>query len=98
MPLYIYNSVVTYQHIGNSTSASEPRNAKKIAVNKVSEADVSMFGPELYFSMYKCCFFACFCASQRQQRLKTELTLAVTDGPVANHWTDRDHICHTYVD
>ena len=35
--------------------------------------------------------------SQRQQRLTTELTLAVTDGPVANHCTDHDqtntHVC-----
>ena len=44
------------------------------------------------------CFFKCFCASRRQLRLKTELTLAVTDGPVANHWTDRGKIWHTYAD
>ena len=29
-------------------------------------------------------FLACFCSSQRQQRLKTELALAVTDSPVAS--------------
>ena len=88
----IYNSVVTCQHITINTSASEPRKATKIAVKKDSDVVVSMFGQELPFSMYKCCFLACFCASQRQQRLETELTLAVTDGPVANHWTDRDQI------
>ena len=44
-----------------------------------------MFGPELSFSMYKCYFLACFCSSRRVQRLSTELILAVTDGPVANH-------------
>ena len=43
----IYNSVVTCRHISISTSASEPRNAKEIAVKKVSDVDVSMFGPEL---------------------------------------------------
>ena len=48
--------------------------------------------------MYKCWFLACFCASQRQQRLKTELTIADTDCPVANHWTDRDQIWNTYAD
>ena len=48
--------------------------------------------------MYKCCFLACFCASQHQQRQKTELILAVTDSPVANHWPDRDQIWHTYSD
>ena len=29
--------------------------------------------------MYKCCFLACFCASQRVQRLRAELILAVID-------------------
>ena len=88
----IYNSVVTCRHITSNTSASAPRNTTKIAVKKVSDVDVSMVRPELLFSMYKCCFLACFCASQRQQRLRTELTLAVPDGPVASHWTDRDQI------
>ena len=40
-------SVVTCRHITISTSASEPRNANKIDVKKVSDVDVSMFGPEL---------------------------------------------------
>ena len=79
-----YNSVLTcWQTIINST-ASAPPNATKIAVKQVSGANVIMFGPELYFSTYKCCFMACFCASQRVQRLRAELILAVTDGPVAN--------------
>ena len=43
----IYNSVVTFRNITISTSASEPRNAKEIAVKKVSDVDVSMFGLEL---------------------------------------------------
>ena len=41
------NSVVTCRHITNNTSASEPRSAKKVAVKKVSDVDVSIFGPEL---------------------------------------------------
>ena len=45
--IYKYNSVVTCRHITISTSASKPRNAKKIAVKKGSDVDVSMFGPEL---------------------------------------------------
>ena len=45
--IYIYNPVVTCRHITISTSASEARNAKKIAAKKVSDIDVSMFGPEL---------------------------------------------------
>ena len=92
---YIFSDLysdVTRRHITISTSASEPRNAKKIAVKKVCDVDVSMYEPELSFSVYKGCFLACLCANQRQQRLNTELTLAVTDGPVANHWTDRDQI------
>ena len=44
--LYI-NSVATRRHITISTSASEPLNAKKIAVKEVSDVDVSMFGTEL---------------------------------------------------
>ena len=40
-------AVVTCRHITISTSVSEPRNAKKIAVKKGSDVDVSMFGPEL---------------------------------------------------
>ena len=45
--IYIYNSVLTCrQHIINS-SASAPPNATKIAVKKVSDVDVCMFGPEL---------------------------------------------------
>ena len=45
--IYIYNSVLTCrQHIINS-SASVPPNATKIAVKKVSDVDVCMFGPEL---------------------------------------------------
>ena len=42
-PSYLYNSVATCRHITISTSASEPRNAKKSSV----KIDVSMFGPEL---------------------------------------------------
>ena len=45
--IYIYNSVLTCrQHIINS-SASVPPNATKIAVKKVSDVVVCMFGPEL---------------------------------------------------
>ena len=45
--IYIYNSVLTCrQHIINS-SASAPPNATKIAVKKVSDVVVCMFGPKL---------------------------------------------------
>ena len=44
--LYLYNSVITCrQHINSSASA--PPNATKIAVKKVSDVDICMFGPEL---------------------------------------------------
>ena len=44
--IYIYNSVLTCrQHIINS-SASAPPNVTKIAVKKVSDVVVCMFGPE----------------------------------------------------
>ena len=51
-------------------------NGTKIAVMKVSQGGVVIFGPELLFLMYKFCFLACFCASQCAQRLRAELTLA----------------------
>ena len=41
----LYNSVLTCRHINSSASA--PLNATKIAVKKVSDVDVCMFGPEL---------------------------------------------------
>ena len=72
--IYIYNSVLTCrQHIINS-SESAPPNATKIAVKKVSDVDVCMFGPELQLSMHTCCFLACFCARQRARWLRAELT------------------------
>ena len=40
-----------------------------------------MFGPELLFSMHKCCF-CCFCTRQRAQRLRAELTCAAVNGPM----------------
>ena len=45
--IYIYNSVLTCrQHIINSF-ASAPPNPMKMAVKKVSDVVVCMFGPEL---------------------------------------------------
>ena len=43
----IYNSVVTMRHNSIISSASVPLNAKKVAVKKDIEVDLSMFGPEL---------------------------------------------------
>ena len=78
---YIIQSLLSCRHITINTTASTRLNANKIAVKNDSDVDISMFGPELSFSVYKCRFLACLCASQRQQRLRSELTLAVTDGP-----------------
>ena len=61
-------------------------NATKIAVKKVSDFDVCMFGLELQFVMYKCCFLACFCA---------ELTLAQIREKLPNCWADWHQIWHT---
>ena len=69
-------------------------NATTIAVMEVSHGRVVMFGPELLFSMYKCCFFACFCARQRAQRLRAELTLAQLREKLPNGWTDWHQIWH----
>ena len=44
---YLYNLVVTSQHIAINSSTRAPLNAKKIAVKKVCNVDVVMFGPEL---------------------------------------------------
>ena len=57
-----------------NSSASAPLNATKIAVKKVCDVDVCMFGPEFKFSMYECCFLACFRARQRARWLRAELT------------------------
>ena len=45
--------------------------------------------------MYKCCFFACFCASQRVQRRKDELTLALIREKLHNGWADWHQSWHT---
>ena len=45
--IYIYNSVLTCRKNIINSSASAPLNATKIAVKKVSDVDVCMFGPEL---------------------------------------------------
>ena len=42
--------------------------------------------------MYKCCFLACFCASQRR---KAKLTSAQIRGKLPNGWADWQHIWHT---
>ena len=43
----IYNSVVACRQNIINSSVRAPLNAKKIAEKKVSDVDVSMFGPEL---------------------------------------------------
>ena len=45
--------------------------------------------------MYKCCFLACFCASQRVQLRKTELTLTLIRERQPNGWADWHQIWHT---
>ena len=45
--IYIYNSVLTCRQNIINSSASAPLNATRIAVKKVSDVDVCMFGPEL---------------------------------------------------
>ena len=45
--------------------------------------------------MYKCCFFACFCASQRLQRRKAELALAQIREKLQNGWANWHQIWHT---
>ena len=44
--------------------------------------------------MYKCCFLACFCASQRVQRRKIEL--AQIREKLPNGWADWHQIWHIY--
>ena len=88
--IYIYNSVLTCrEHIINS-SASAPPNATKIAVKKVSDVDVCMFGPELQFSMYTCCLLVCFCARQRtHSKVKGRCETA---GPIGTRFGTHVHI------
>ena len=44
--------------------------------------------------MYKCCFLACFCASQRVQRRKVEISLAQIREKLPNGWADWHQIWH----
>ena len=46
--------------------------------------------------MYKCCFLACFCASQRVQRRNAELTLAQIREKLATGWADWHQIWYTF--
>ena len=52
--------------------------------------------------MYKCCFLACFCTSQRVQRRKAELTLAQirksyqTAGPIGTKFGTHICKCHKF--
>ena len=43
----IYNSVVTFRQTIINSTASEPRNATKMAVRKVRDVSVGVFWPEL---------------------------------------------------
>ena len=60
--IYIYNSVLTRRHRHINSSASTPPNATKIAKMKVSHHWLEIVGPELLFSIYKCCFLEFVCA------------------------------------
>ena len=57
MTIMIKFSIYMLVHCHYLTS---PLNATKISVMKVSHGGVVMFGPELLFLMYKCCFFGVF--------------------------------------
>ena len=62
LDIYIYNSVLTRRHRHINSSASTPPNATKIAEMKVSHHGLEIVGPELLFSIYKCCFLEFVCA------------------------------------
>ena len=51
--IYIYNSVLICRQNVINSSASAPLNATKIAVKKVSDVDVCMFGPERNYN-FRC--------------------------------------------
>ena len=58
----LYNSVLTHRYIHIISSASTPPNATKIAEMKDSHHGQVIVGPELLFSIYKCCFLEFVCA------------------------------------
>ena len=60
--IYIYHSVLTRRHRHINSSASTPPNATKIAEMKGSHHGLEIVGPELLFSIYKCCFLEFVCA------------------------------------
>ena len=59
---YASPRVVTRRHRHSNSSASTPPNATKIAEMKVSQHGLVIVGPELLFSIYKCCFLEFVCA------------------------------------
>ena len=77
--LCIYNSVLTCRQNIINSSESAPLNATKIAVKKVSDLDVCMFGPEFNFLMYKCCFLA-FLRESARTATKSRTNLSTNKG------------------
>ena len=58
----IEDAVLTRRHIHINSSASTTPNATKIAEMKDSHHGQVIAGPELLFSIYKCCFLEFVCA------------------------------------
>ena len=59
-----------------NSSASTPPNATKIAEMKEIHHGQVIVGPELLFSIYKCCFLSLFARGSDAKRMRAELTLA----------------------
>ena len=61
--LYIYKYIIQFVHADThmNSSASGPMNATQLDVMKVSHLEVTVVGPELYFSIYLGMLFHSVC-------------------------------------
>ena len=68
--------MLTRRHRHINSSASTPPNATNIADMKVSHNGLEIVGPELLFSIYKCCLLELFARGRDAKRMRAELTIA----------------------
>ena len=83
--------IIQFLHAGR-ISLTPPRarhwTQLKLVWRKLVTLTSACAGRNYNLFMYKCCFLACFCASQCVQRRKAELTLAQILEKLPNGWAD----------
>ena len=83
--MILHNSVLTRRHRHINFSASAPLNATEKLV-KVSHHGVVIVGPELLFSIYRCCFLEFFVRGRDAKRLRAEVTVAQSTDLQDRRW------------